>query len=134
MDSRDSDTAAAPTRTASLGSKMSVQEYPAAEKAHDIEVQAQQPAEPMLPPLEGRRAWLMATGGFLGLFATFVSHLNLSRCSFTSLILEQGFTNGSVASTREEPFPANYMFLQVLARIRVTIFNASIQTRPPFHS
>ncbi|ORY75340.1 major facilitator superfamily domain-containing protein [Leucosporidium creatinivorum] len=71
MDSRDDETTAAPTRTASIGSKMSTKEDTVAEKSQDIEVQAQLPAEPLLPPLEGRRAWLMATGGFLGLFATF---------------------------------------------------------------
>lgn len=111
---------------------MSAQEDPAAEKGHDIEVQAQQPAEPLLPPLEGKRAWLMATGGFLGLFATFVSHSSLSLCSvadFYAGIHEWCACSESpdgVSSRAEISLP-----LQVSARIKATIFNGSTRTRRP---
>lgn len=54
---------------------MSTKEDSAAQESHDIEVQLEKAAEPILPPFDGRRGWLMATGGFLGLFATFVSSL-----------------------------------------------------------
>jgi len=56
---------------------MSANDAAAAQKNHDIEVQLEKAAEPILPPFDGRRGWLMATGGFLGLFATFVSTSDL---------------------------------------------------------
>lgn len=51
--------------------------------------------EVQLAPLEGRTAWSMATGGALGLFATFVSASTYCRQQSYADSLAQGFTNGS---------------------------------------
>lgn len=103
----------------------------AAKKSQDVELQVEKVAEPILPPFDGRRGWLMATGGSLGLFATFVSLLGLSQCSSADCFLK-GFTNGMSAPSGGKALVANLsLLIQVLARIKAIISNALTPTQPP---